>query len=96
MKKLTFDIVGFIVGSLFFFIYLMVFEDSFFEFPTILSTTYFFICTICFAFILEDFESVLSKRLPAIFIRLIYLGLFFLAPLYFIALLTKDRKKTSK
>lgn len=95
MKKISFDIVALIVGLLFFFVYLMIFEESLFRFPIILSTVYFFICTICFALVLENFESTIEKRIPAVFFRLIYLGLYFLSPLYFVYILTggSDEKK---
>ncbi|MTB63695.1 hypothetical protein GGG87_01545 [Streptococcus sp. zg-86] len=91
MKKLRFDIIAFIVGCMFLFVYIMMFEESFLTFPKILSTLYFLAATICFSFVLEDFEEDRKWKLPAVFSRLIYLGLYLIAPIYFIYLLTRGK-----
>ncbi|CQR25342.1 hypothetical protein BN1356_01683 [Streptococcus varani] len=93
MKKMKFDFIALFVGGCFFFIYLMMFEKSFFEFPQIIGTLYFFVCMICFSLVLDHFENESSSKLPAIFYRLIYLGLFAISPIYFIYLILQSKDK---
>lgn len=88
MKKLNFDVVALIVGGMFFFVYCSLFENSFLKFPNILLTLYFLTCTVCFSFILDDFEK---RRVPSILLRLIYLGLYFISPFYVIYLFIGDK-----
>lgn len=91
MNKIKFDFIAFFVGGCFFFVYLMMFEKSLFQFPQIIGTCYFFICLICFSLVLENFENESSKNLPAIFYRLIYLGLFVVSPVYLVYLIRSDK-----
>ncbi|MER0123501.1 hypothetical protein ABPH35_03410 [Streptococcus sp. ZJ93] len=91
MKKLRFDSIAFIVGCMFLFVYIMMFEESFLTFPKILFTLYFLVATICFSFVLDCFEGDRKWKLPAVFLRLIYLGLYVIAPIYFIYLLMRGK-----
>lgn len=91
MERIKFDIVALFVGGLFFTVYLMVFEDTFFKLPMILVTIYLFISTLCFTFVLRNFETELKKRLPAVFLRLIYLGVYLLSPFYLAYLLIRGK-----
>lgn len=93
MRKISFDIVALIIGGMFFFVYWAMFEDSFLKFPNIVLTLYFFVCTICFSFVLETFEATRNKRMPSIFLRLMYLGLYSVSPFYLTYLLIRGRDK---
>lgn len=90
MKKLKFDLIALVVGGMFFFVYWAMFEDTFLKFPNILLTLYFLICTICFAFVLDDFERN-RKKVPSILLRLIYLFLYFISPFYVLYFLIGGR-----
>lgn len=91
MNKLKFDFVCLILGSLFFSVYLMIFENSFLKFPQIIISLYLFSCVICFSLVFDNFERRLSKLIPSVLLKLVYLGLYIISPCYLLYMLLTEK-----
>lgn len=89
--NIRFDFISFILGGIFFTLYLALFESSFYKFPNILFTIYFVICLVSFAFILDYY----IKKVPqySFVLRLFYVGLYMLSPILLMLLIWRDKHK---